>query len=83
MSPEFYTIIGAAIALATLILNGQRSLARALADLRRDVDGLGREIAALREQMHRINVTLGERVARVEVLVGGPLEASASSGKGG
>lgn len=94
MSPEFYTIIGAAIALATLILNGQRSLARALADLRRDVDGLGREIAALREQMHRdkvellrlmhrTNVTLGERVARVEVLVGGPLEASASSGKGG
>lgn len=116
MSPEFYTIIGAAIALATLILNGQRSLARALADLRRDVDGLGRDVAALREQMHRnktelleliqrnkaelleqmhrdkvellgqmywINVTLGERVARVEVLVGGPLEASASSGKGG
>ena len=28
MSPEFYTIIGVAIALTTLILNGQRSLAR-------------------------------------------------------
>ena len=46
MSPEFYTIIGVAIALATLILNGQRSL------------------------------------ARVEVLLGGPLEVSASSGQG-
>lgn len=67
MSPEFYTIIGAAIALATLILNGQRSLARALADLRRDVDGLGRDVAALREQMHRNNAELLEQMHRDKV----------------
>ena len=138
MSPEFYTIIGVAIALATLILNGQRSLARALADLRGDVDVLGRDVTALREQthqnkaellgqiqqnkvellelmqqnkaelleliqqnktelleqmhrdkvellgqMHRVNAALGERMAHMEVLLGGPLEVSASSSKAG
>ena len=94
MSPEFYAIIGVAIALATLILNGQRSLMRTLVDLRRDVDAQGREIAALREQMHqnktelleqmhRSYAALGERMARVEALLGGPLvEISASSGQG-
>ena len=67
MSPEFYTIIGVAIALATLILNGQRSLARALADLRRSVDGQGREIATLREQMHLDKAELLELIQRNKV----------------
>ena len=64
MSPEFYAIIGVAIALATLILNGQRSLMRALVDLRRDVDAQGREIAALREQMHQNKTELLEQMHR-------------------
>ncbi len=60
MSPEIYTIIGVAIGLAALILNGQRPLAdlrRELGELRsemhREIGGLRKEIDGLREEMHR------------------------------
>ena len=43
MTPEFYAVIGSALALAGLILNGQRSVA----EMRRD-------IADLRERMARL-----------------------------
>jgi hypothetical protein len=43
MTPEFYAVIGSAMALAGLILNGQRSVA----EMRRD-------IADLRERMARL-----------------------------
>jgi len=43
MTPEFYAVIGSAMALAVLILNGQRSVA----EMRRD-------IADLRECMARL-----------------------------
>ena len=51
MSPETYTIIGVAIALAGLILNGQRTLSASLAELRRDLSDLRSEIAALNERV--------------------------------
>ena len=60
MSPEIYTIIGVAIALAALILNGQR----AIAELRKDLN-------ALRDQVHGDIAALGQRVSRVEGLLEG------------
>ena len=53
MSPEIYTIIAVAIALAGLILNGQRSLAvlrREMGELRSEMH---REFAAVRGEMRR------------------------------
>ena len=47
MSPELIAIIGAAIALAAAILPGQSAM-------RRDIAGLHRGIADLRERMARI-----------------------------
>ena len=87
MSPEIYTIIGVAIGLAGLILNGQRSLA----DLRREMGELRsemhREFAAVREEMHREFAAvrrelsaLTERVARLEGLVAGPRETAVGEG---
>ena len=64
MSPEIYTIIGVAIALAALILNGQRFTANSIAELRKDLN-------ALREQVHRDIAALGQRVSRVEGLLEG------------
>ena len=64
MSPEFYTIIGVAIGLAGLILNGQFSGHRALADLRREVGELRSEIAHLRSEMYRELAALREEMHR-------------------
>lgn len=64
MSPEFYTIIGVAIALAGLILNGQRSLAGWVAELRLELSDIRRELNAL-----------SERVARLEGLIEGLRDA--------
>ena len=49
MTPEMYTIIGIGIALAGLMLNGQRLLRGETAALRQEMN---RKIAALREEMH-------------------------------
>ena len=47
MSPELIAIITSAVAIAGLILNGQRAMQKDIADLRRDV-------ADLRERMARL-----------------------------
>ncbi len=47
MTPEFYAIIGTAIALAGLILNNQRATAKSIAELRRDLNALGERVARL------------------------------------
>ena len=88
MSPEIYTIIAVGIALAGLILNGQRSIA----ELRKDLNALGervnrdiaaldeklsRDIAELREQMNQGLAALGERVARLEGFMEGIRDAIA------
>ena len=52
LSPEFIAIIGAAVALAGLILHGQRIVHRDVGDLRRDV-------ADLRERMAKLEGAVG------------------------
>ena len=68
MTPEIYTIIAVAIALAGLILNGQRSIAKSIAELRG-------ELNALREQVNSDIAALSERVARLEGLLEGLRDA--------
>ena len=66
MSPEIYTIVAAAIALAGLILNNQRVTAKSIAELRRDLNELRKDLNAL-----------GERVARLEGFMEGIRDAIA------
>ena len=68
MTPEIYTIIAVAIALAGLILNGQRSMVILITELRG-------ELNALREQVNRDIAALSERVARLEGLLEGIRDA--------
>ena len=90
MTPEIYTIIAVAIALAGLILNGQRSLAASMTELRADFRGemgdlrtelrgeigdLRTELNSLREQMNHDIAALSERVARLEGLLEGLRDA--------
>ena len=57
MSPELLAIIGSAIALASIIVPGQRSIHR--------------DIAELRDRMTQDNTDLRERMARLEGLFEG------------
>ena len=88
MTPEIYTIVAAAIALAGLILNNQRVTVKSIAELRRDLNELrkdlnalgervNRDIAELREQMNQGLAALGERVARLEGFMEGIRDAIA------
>ena len=60
MTPEIYTIVAAAIALAGLILNNQRVTVKSIAELRRDLNELRRDLNELRKDLN----ALGERVNR-------------------
>ena len=88
MTPEIYTIVAVGIALAGLILNGQRSIA----ELRKDLNALGervnrdiaaldeklsRRITALDEKLSRDIAALGERIARLEGFMEGIRDAIA------
>ena len=75
MSPEIYTIVGAAIALAGLILSGQRLTANSIAELRRDLNalsdrvhrdiaGVNGDIAALSDRVNGDIAALSDRVNR-------------------
>ena len=71
MSPEIYTIVGAAIALAGLILSGQRLTANSIAELRRDLNALSdrvhRDIAGVNGDIAGVNgdiAALSDRVNR-------------------
>ena len=66
MTPESYTIIAVGIALAGLILNGQRLIA----ELRKDLTALG-------ERVNRDIAALGERIARLEGFMEGIRDAIA------
>ena len=68
MSQELIAIIGAAIALAGLILNGQRGIN----DLRERVGRIEVSIADLRERMGKIEIAvadLRERITKLEISV--------------
>ena len=66
MTPEIYTIIAVGIALAGLILNGQRTVTELRMDLNAVAERVNRDIAAL-----------GERVARLEGFMEGIRDAIA------
>jgi len=70
MSPEFYAIIATGIALAVLILNNQRAMAKSIAELRRDLNTLA-------ERVNRDIAALGERIARLEGFMEGIRDAIA------
>ena len=70
MSPEFYAIIATGIALAGLILNNQRAMAKSITELRRDLN-------ALAERVNRDIAALGERIARLEGFMEGIRDAIA------
>ena len=79
MSPEIYTIIAVAIALAGLILNGQRFAANSIAELRKDLNALSERVhsdnSALSDRVHRDNSALGERVNALSERVHGDIAA--------
>ena len=64
MSPELIAIIAVGVAIAGLVLAGQRSL-------RQDIEGLREDIAGLRQDV----VQLRERMAHLEGLLEGLREA--------
>ena len=70
MTPEFYAIIAATIALAGLILNNQWATAKSITELRRDLYALG-------ERVNHDIAALGERVARLEGFMEGIRDAIA------
>ena len=60
MTPEIYTIIAVGIALAGLILNGQRSIS----ELRKDLKELRKDLNALGERVNRDIAALDEKLSR-------------------
>ena len=79
MSPEFYTIIGVAIALAGLIINSHRSLSASMAQMRAEhleaIGALRTELSAAIGELRKDLGALGERVARLEGLLEGLRDA--------
>ena len=71
MTPEIYTIIAVAIALAGLILSGQRFTANSIGELRKDLNALRDRVNALSDRVHGDIAALGQRVSRVEGLLEG------------
>ena len=63
MSPEIYTIIAVAIALAGLILNGQRYTANSIADLRKDLNALGQRVSRVEGLLEGIRDSIKDRAA--------------------
>ena len=63
MSPEIYTIIAVAIALAGLILNGQRFTANSIADLRKDLNALGQRVSRVEGLLKGIRDSIRDRAA--------------------
>ena len=73
MTPEIWTIVGVGIALATLILNGQRSLSGEISEVRTEVAEVRTEVAEVRTDVGQLR----ERMAHLEGLLEGLREAIA------
>ena len=71
MSPEFIAIVSVGMALAGLILTGQRTIRAELATQRQEIATLREDFAALREDF----AALCERMAHLEGLLEGLREA--------
>ena len=67
MTPEIWTIIGVGVAIAALILNGQRAARADKAELRSDIQALRRDVGELRRDVGELR----ERMARIEGLFEG------------
>ncbi len=65
MDPAVLSILGVGVALAAIVLNGQRTMR---AEFRAEISALRAEVSALRADLH----ALGERVARIEGQLAGP-----------
>ena len=63
MTPEIWTIVGVGIALAGLILTGQRSIRKEIGELRTDLAALREDFARLRERMGGLFEGLREAIA--------------------
>ena len=63
MTPEIYTIIGVAIALAALILNGQRFTANSIAELRQELSALGQRVSRIEGLLEGIRDSIKDRAA--------------------
>ncbi len=68
MTPELYAVIGAAIVLGGLILNGQRELRRDVGELRKDVGDLRERMARLEERMNTLGGHLNAMEGRLSTL---------------
>ena len=64
MSPEIIAIVSVGVALAGLILTGQRAMRQEIATLREDLAALREDFATLRERMaHLAGLLVGLREA--------------------
>ena len=71
MSPEIIAIVSVGVALAGLILNGQRAIRAEQAAQRQEIATLREDLAAMREEI----AALRERMAHLEGLLEGLREA--------
>jgi hypothetical protein len=64
------TIIGTGIALAAVLVPGQRGMRRDMSDLRKDIAALGestrKDIAALGERVGKVELGLVDRIGKLE-----------------
>lgn len=68
------TIIGAAIALAAVIVPGQRAVRQEIGDVRQEIGTIRQEIGTIRQEMGEMRRDIGdlrERMARIEGLFEG------------
>ncbi len=65
MTPEIFSILGVGIALAGLILNGQRQMRANQRELRRDMEQLQAEFSDLRREVSGLDA----RLSRLEEVV--------------
>ena len=69
MSPEFMAVIGAAIALAAVILSSQRAMRKEIGDLRQDMGNMrkemNQEIGKLRQEIHQEISALHQEIGKV------------------
>ena len=92
MSPEMYAIISVALALAALILNGQRGLwavRKELNDLRTEMHcefaAVREEFAVVRSEIAALSdqlAALTERIAHIQGVIPGPRDFARDSGTG-
>ena len=66
MSPEFYTIIAVSVAIAGLILNGQRATATAIRELRTELQGEFRAgLAGFRTELDALDARVTEQIGEL------------------